>query len=288
MKEKNHKDAISTGSSTHPKKVIHEVPTYSARGSASRKMAEKEREALVKPYDIAHYIAVKECAFTDFEDLIELQKLHRVKFQSGSYENELGCKDFIKSIAEYFFKQDIYSKLVRVNFIAILCNGTTDTSITEREVVYVFFIDLDTMQPKLELFECLGLDSSQDATGIFDAMIAAYQKHDLSSLLQKIIFLSSDGASVNSGHKSGLVSLLHEDREWVTFIWCFSHRLELALKVGLKIYTFPVDESLMHLFYLYKNLSKKYRELKNLYRLMKGQFEMYGGGVRPTKATRTR
>ena len=41
----------------------------------------------------------------------------------------------IKSIAEYFFKQDMYSKLVRVNFIAILCNGTINMSITEQEVV---------------------------------------------------------------------------------------------------------------------------------------------------------
>ena len=80
----------------------------------------------------------KGCAFTDFKDLIELEKLHPVQFQSGSYENESGCKDFIKSIAEYFFKQEMYSKLVRVNFIAILCNETTGTSLTEQEVVYIF------------------------------------------------------------------------------------------------------------------------------------------------------
>ena len=68
-------------------------------------MAKKEREALVKLYNTAHYIAVKGRAFTDFEDLIEIEKLHRVKFHSGLYENESGCKDLIKSIAEYFFKQ---------------------------------------------------------------------------------------------------------------------------------------------------------------------------------------
>ena len=143
------------------------------------------------------------------------------------------------------------------------------------------------MQPRLEFFEYLELDSSQDATGIFDAMTVAFQKHDLSSLLQKIIFLSSDGSSVNSSHKSGLISLLCEDREWITFIWCFCHRLELSLKDGLKAYTSPVDESLMHLFYLYKISSKKHIELKKLYQLMKGRFEMYGDGVRPAKATGT-
>ena len=104
VKEKNHVDAISAGSLTHPKKIIHEVLMYSAIDLGFRKMAKKLKKALVKLYNIAHQITVR-CAFTDFEDLIELE-------QSGSYENESGCKDFLKSIAEYFFKQDIYNKLV--------------------------------------------------------------------------------------------------------------------------------------------------------------------------------
>ena len=95
---------------------------------------------------------------------------------------------------------------------------------------------------------------------------------------QKIIFLSSDGASVNSGDKSDLISL-HEDQEWVMFIWCFSHHLELALKDGLKMYTSPVDKSLMHHFFMNKNSYKKHRKLNNLYQLMKGQFELYSDGV---------
>ena len=66
---------------------------------------------------------------------------------------------------------------------------------------------------------------------------------------------------------------------------CFSHCLELALKDALKDSIAPVDESLMHLYYLYKKSSKKHRELKNLYQLMKDQYEFHGDGVRPVKAT---
>ena len=69
--------------------------------------------------------------------------------------------------------------------------------------------------------------------------------------------------------------------------WCFSHRLELALKDSLKDCISPIDESLLHLFNLYKNLSKKHRELKNLHQLMKDEFEMYGGGIKPVKSTGT-
>ena len=49
-----------------------------------------------------------------------------------------------------------------------------------------------------------------------------------------------------------------------------------------------MDESLLHLFYLYKNSSKKVQELKNLYPILKEQFETYGNNIRPVKSTGTR
>ena len=82
-------------------------------------------------------------------------------------------------------------------------------------------------------------------------------------VLSKIVFLSSDGASVNSGKDSELIRLLQEDFPWISFIWCFSHWLELALKDALKEFIEPVDTSLIHSFYLYKKSSKKHQELKN-------------------------
>ena len=71
-------------------------------------------------------------------------------------------------------------------------------------------------------------------------------------------------------------------------MWCFSHRLELALKDALQDFTTPVDESLMHLYYLYQKSSKKLRELKSLFKDIKGDFEMFGDGVKPLKSTGTR
>ena len=187
-------------------------------------MGDKEKEALTKLYIIAHYIAVKGRPYLDFKDLIKLKKLHSVKFQSGAYENESACRNFIKNISELFFQHDLYEKLLQVNFIMILCDGTTDTSITEQEVIYVFFIDPDTMKPTLSFFECLRLEDSQDANGILDPIKAAFEKYNLLSLLEKLMFLSSDGASVNSGKKSGLESL-------------FMNRMSGSLSYGLSVIT---------------------------------------------------
>ena len=106
--------------------------------------------------------------------------------------------------------------------------------------------------------------------------------------IPKIVFLLSDEASVNSGKHSGLIRLIQEEFPWVSFIWCFSIRFELALRDSLKSFIDPVDESLLPLFYLYKNSSKKVWELKNLYHILKEQFQAYGNDIRPVKSTGTR
>ena len=95
--------------------------------------------------------------------------------------------------------------------------------------------------------------------------------------------LSADGASVNSGKNSGLIAQLQKEHKWMLFVWCFSHRLELALKDGVGDFTSPVDESLMHLYYLYHKSSKKLRELKCLCEDLKEDFEMYGDGIKTIK-----
>ena len=115
----------------------------------------------------------------------------------------------------------------------------------------------------------------------------SFKENSLELVLEKIDFLSSDGASVNCGKNSGVIKLLEEEYSWISFIWCFSHTLELTLKDALKQYMEPVDKMPTHLHYLYTKSSKKHCELKNLY-ILKGEFKMYASRVRPMKATGTR
>ena len=46
----------------------------------------------------------------------------------------------------------------------------------------------------------------------------------------------------------------------------------------------PVEISFRQLYYLYTKFSKKFGELKCLYKDLKDQFEMYGGEVKPVKS----
>ena len=89
------------------------MPVGSSISSGLKKMGLKEKQALTKLHAVAYYIALKGRPFTNFKDLIDVEKLHGMKFQSGGYENETSCRDFIDSISEFLFKDNL---LVYKNF----------------------------------------------------------------------------------------------------------------------------------------------------------------------------
>ena len=108
---------------------------------------------------------------------------------------------------------------------------------------------------------------------IFHPPISFFSLRDLpcqglEHLFRNTDLLASDGTSVNSSIKKGIISLIIKENPWVGFVWCFAHRLELALKQVLKEWFKPIT-CLMNLYYLYEKSSKKLRELKVLHELLK-------------------
>ena len=284
--KKQHSEAVAAGISLPPRRVEQHMPPNSAIAKVLQQMDEKDWDTVEKLHEISFNITLQGLPFTALRSQVEIEELHGVNFM-GSYENETACKTFIFGISEcFFFEETVKKKLKLVNFITVLCDGSTGNSVTEQEVLYVIFVDPETFKPTIEFLEVVMPSDSQDAPGLKDAITATFKKHSLESVLKKMVFLGSDGASVNSGKNSGLIKLFQEELPWLSFIWCFSHWLDLGLKDALNNYMEPIETSLMHLFHLYKESFRKHRELKNLYELLQGQFEMFSR-VRPLKASGT-
>ena len=127
--------------------------------------------------------------FTDFKDHIELEKLHEVKFDTNSYENETACQEFIKFIACYLFDEDKRNKLASVNFIAILIDVITDRAVKEQEVLYVMFFDPDTHKPTLTTYsEVLEMDDfGKTALGMMVSIKHSFKENKLTKLWDKFI-----------------------------------------------------------------------------------------------------
>ena len=134
-----------------------------------------------------------------------------------------------------------------------------------KKSAFILFVEPFEFEPTLS-FIALKDVPSQDADGIKSAIMKAFDDTDTPELKDRMVLSASDGASVNIGIKTGLATKFRvEGIDWLVFVWCLSHRLELALKDSLNDALIPVKKSLTNLLYLYHKSSKKLRELRKLH-----------------------
>ena len=88
-----------------------------------------------------------------------------------------------------------------------------------------------------------------------------------------------------------LKGLVKEERPRIVVVWCFAHRLELAIKDALKnTFFYTINERMLRLYYIYRKAPKKCRELEDLTELSEclDIFEFpTSGGSRPIRACGT-
>ena len=128
-----------------------------------------------------------------------------------------------------------------------------------------------------------------DADNIRSAINAAFNDIFMPELASKVVFLASDGASVDSGVKSGVaVKFCEAGVPWLAFVWCLSHRLELVLDDHLEEVMERVKKCLTNLFYCYGNSSKILRELRKSHSVLSKLYQFEDGRVKPSKCSGTR
>ena len=185
-------------------------------------IGEDEQDMLKRLMEVSYYLEVNEQPYMAFHGLIKLEKMHGVKFLKGkSYENETACRDFIQNAADCLFQENL-EKLKQANFISVLSDGSRDAAIVKKECIYILFVDPNEYKLKLLLF-ALKEPISQDADKI---------------------------KRVGSSFNAGIIAKFKESYNWVVFIWCVSHRLELALTDALKNWFESVDTCIHNLYYL--------------------------------------
>ena len=94
-------------------------------------MSDTEREGLCKLFQIAYLNAYKARPFVDFTDWVEWAELNGIKFNVTAYKNRTQCTKFVNFISKTLFEEDVKSKLKNANFIAVFCDGSTDSAVTE-------------------------------------------------------------------------------------------------------------------------------------------------------------
>ena len=117
---------------------------------------------------------------------------------------------------------------------AYMINGsreTFDEKQTHKYTYLLYFSGIPTyfMASLLEMSEWGGTDAQSLKAGI-DSIFSEDGQIPMASFRTKLISITSDGASVNTGKISGLMTRFASDREWLVKIHCINHRVELAVK----------------------------------------------------------
>ena len=245
----------SLGAASFNQKIIETTPI----GRGLKKMTEQEGELLKNRFNSAYYLSKNERPYSDFEELLELQEKNGATHHKG-YRNERSAANFVDTCGQVL-KDNMVQDLLNAKYYSILMDGSTDSSVTEQELIYILFLSKNGI-PEVKFFSIESVKSA-DAEGLKSSLKEAFERIGISCFENRLHGLNVDGASVNTGVHRGLGAKIRELAPWLTVVHCFNHRLELAVKDTFKGTFFDeIDTMLLKLYYLYKKSAKRTRELQ--------------------------
>ncbi|KAJ8047847.1 hypothetical protein HOLleu_06959 [Holothuria leucospilota] len=165
-----------------------------------------------------------------YETWTSIEKKHHVDLGTR-YINKKACKDFISHNAGAMVEELEKECMQEPFYCSILFDGSTDKSISEKEVVSIKL--LENGVPKIKL---LGIAEPEHckAEGVFKGIIDACAVRGL-DLSTSLVASAADGAAVNFGKINGVMTKLKQQHApWMIKIHCIAHRLELALNDAFK------------------------------------------------------
>ena len=249
--------------------TLLDIYKTTAIGRAISKDQEQERERLSKLFEIAYFLAREELPFTKYAPLAALELKHGVKL-GQTYMTAPKCKEFTDCIGKAFEKE-LVSEINDSKYLSILIDGATDTSVIEKELIFVLFVSKEG-KPSIRFLRLKNVQNAS-AEGLKEVVTSAFIELDIDNLSRKLVGFCADGAAVNLGKKKGLSALLKQDKHpWLVTVHCLNHRLELACKDAFKnTYFETVTEMLQSLYYVYQNSPKRMRQLHELATIMEHQ-----------------
>jgi len=154
--------------------------------------------------DLAYACAKEAIAFTKFGALCEVQKRAGVLLGETSI-NKHSAKEFTMTVGEEVEEQ-LKQALFKSDFITVLVDGSTDCSVIEKKLIFVRFVDADG----LVCTKLMALKDVQhaDASGLLCVLKEAFMRVGLLDYDRRLIGFMSNGASVNFGPESGLLTQL--------------------------------------------------------------------------------
>ena len=243
-------------------------------------------EKLEKMFRTCHALVLKNRPISDFmwhNDLDEKKGLHL----GTTYRNRESSKEFVQAISETEFKK-VSSTISKAKFVCVIGDGSTDSSIKEQEMWFIRSCTSGVVNVHFAGVHSTDKANAENLVIGLQTVVQENLKIQWNDFKSKLVALSCDGASVNTGNKGGVGALLKNQQPDIIVIHCMAHRLELSLKDVLKkipLYQKVVGTLLKGLFYFYHNSALNMAMLRNAYKALKQDGEKL---LIPTRTDGTR
>ncbi|XP_065681529.1 zinc finger protein 862-like [Hydra vulgaris] len=253
-----------------------------------KKMEKNDLEKTLKKFQLSYFIAKQQLPLSKFVPIVKLVELFGVNM-GESYISDRQCVVFIDYIARSL-QNSLHDSLRNAKFYSVLCDGSTDSSVIENEVVYALYFDPQPVGSDAVEIRTSFLDIKYLESGKAQGVVKVLEECFVNLLTPiKCIGFTSDGAALNRGDQSSVKTILRERSPWLVFVWCVAHRLELAIADALKDTEFDlVDEIILRSYCLYQKAPKKLRQLRELYTVLKDGMDTLDESCKPKKASGTR
>ena len=203
-----------------------------------------------------------------FKLLVKCQRENGVALVSGK-DDHRAASEYMKAIVEAI-KEKVAVIMRSTHFFNLLSDGSQARKTgSEKELVLIRVerggIPTYIYLSLLEMSNFGGTDAESLKTGI-DSIFAQDgfpPLDETTDYTKKFVGATADGASVNFGHISGLLTRLEVSRPWLLKIHCSNHRTELSVGdvFDNKSPFSVVDETYKGIFYLHRDFMTHDRDI---------------------------
>ncbi|CAB3986303.1 Hypothetical predicted protein [Paramuricea clavata] len=237
---------------------------------AKKRLSLNKQLQLSALFNTSYYIAKEGLSFRKFPSLCKLQSKNGIKL-GENYLTDKSCRMFVGVNARYLH-QSLADNVNKVR--SVLCDGSTDVSIVEQEAVYLRYVKNGYPKTKFVGIENPVRPNAANITESIENALSTFatpqsedtEENYINGVYKKIINANFDGASVMSGHVSGVRARMAEKQPGLVFTHCVAHRLELAVLDAIKSeeYLQKFSDLINDIFQFYYQSPVRRRQFKDL------------------------